>query len=534
MAIRDLLREVNYDDALTLVRGQPLHALVDAANQTDRLRQACMVSDALDYGGDYDSARQEIERAGRSAMRLDQPDISINHVVDREHVKQECWALMVWGMSLYRNAGREHHGYTEAMRRFELAQKILLMLRLAGVKCTGSLARSWYCIGLVHRQHKDYRRARAAFASCVELTSDGLRARAVSSQSTASYDYNLARCYGLGIGFIAYDEALLSEARAALVMANRLLLGKKVRFIRAYVDVVHAAALMSGSLSLPTIDDGLRRLQLAYNTLTADGAHGHAAYAARAANEIAQAWLRRARALPAGEKDAALVTAEAYVKKALSPGVPGISPESRTSANSLIISSRVLRERGAYSEALDAAYQAKNVGGSQTFSLIDCQITVGEAAYALGRYSDATDAFLQALALGKGSRKITAVCHLHLSRALLAQGKLSQATGHFSQWELLQPELDNAFLTDLGNKVAQQLMPVKEDFRIPHAAPDLNAKTHEHRLHGWLARNALLRADWDYKQAGRLLGDKNKPYNAATVRLWEEQGGPGDSKAQGA
>ena len=131
-------------------------------------------------------------------------------------------------------------------------------------------------------------------------------------------------------------------------------------------------------------------------------------------------------------------------------------------------------------------------------------------------------------------RKITAVCHLHLSRALLAQGKLSQATGHFSQWELLQPELDNAFLTDLGNKVAQQLMPVKEDFRIPHAAPDLNAKTHEHRLHGWLARNALLRADWDYKQAGRLLGDKNKPYNAATVRLWEEQGGPGDSKAQGA
>jgi len=200
------------------------------------------------------------------------------------------------------------------------------------------------------------------------------------------------------------------------------------------------------------------------------------------------------------------------------------APESRTYSNSCIIASRIMRERKQYGEALNMAYRAKNIGGSQTFSLIDCNITIGEAAYALERYGDAIAAFELALDLGRSSRKITAVCHLHLSRVHLANGQLSRAIVHFGHWELLEPELDNAFLTDLGNRVRQQLTPIREDFRIPYTVLDLNAKLHEHRLHKWLVMNALKRAEDDYRRAGVLLGGANKPYDKTTLQRWKTQG----------
>lgn len=509
--LRQLLKEANYDDALRLVHGTDVRTAVSAvADPVDRLRLSCMSSDVLDYGGSYDESTRAIEEAGRKAdHRLSQVEMPAD-IVDPAYMKQECWALMVWGMALYR---RPNQGYTDAMRRFELAKKILLKLQQSHVQCTGSLARAWYCVGLVHRQRKDYRLARSAFASCIELTGIGINARKGMNQSTSSFDYNLARCYGLGIGWIAYDEALLSEAKSALVIANRLLMGKRVRFIRAYVDVIRAAAHMSGSIQLERIDEGIGQLLKTYHEILApvEGG-GHSAYALRAANEIAQGYLRRARVFPS-EKDASLDLAEEYLTKVTNSTTN--NSENRTQSNALIISSRILRERRQYPAALDAAFKARNVAGGLTFSRIDSCITVGEAAYEMRDYRVAIESFKEAIVLGRGSRKITGVCHLHLSRTYLADGQLSMASDHFKEWEALEPEIDNAFMSELANRVRQLLVPIKDDFRISHSIVNLNAKHHERLFHAWLAKNAMSRAGDDYDRAGDLLGIKR-----GAVQLW--------------
>ena len=516
--LRRMLGEANYDDALSLVRGVNPHALVHA-DPTDRLRQACMSSDVLDYGGFYDDASRWIEDAGKTAEQRLSTVADVTDIPDTAHTKQECWALMVWGMSVYRHAD---HGYLEAIKRFQLAERILRMLNQSGIHCIGSLARARYCIGLVHRQRKDYRLARAAFGSSIELGGIGVQMRKERNQPTLSFDYNMARCYGLGIGWIAYDEALLPQAKSALVIAGRLLMDKKVKFIRAYLDVIHAAATMSGSMKLETVDEGITKLQKAYDVLAPSEGVGHAPYALRAANEMAQAYIRRARTVPDCEKDRNLCTAEAFLKKVTASKTK--HGEKRTQVAALIITSRILRERQQHSAALEVAYKARNVAGRLRFSQIDSCITVGEAAYELGEYDEAIEAFKEALHLGRGSRKIEAVCHLHLSRAYLGNTEPAQSADHFKQWEALEPDIDNAFLVDLGNRVRSQLTPVFGDFRVPSTIGDLNSKQHVEHLHYWLAVTALQRTKDDRRRAADLLD-----IGVAALGLWLKQG-PKDSE----
>ena len=469
-----------------------------------------MISDTLDYGGFYDDAREAIDEAGRRAEERLSTVETATDFSDPLYAKQQTWALMMWGMSLYRHADE---GYTDALKRFELAKRILLMLKQANVDCTGSLARVSYCIGLVHRQRRDYRVAKAAFRDSVDLAGTGFQARIAAKRSAASFDYNMARCYGLGLGWIAYDESLLSDAKSALVLADRLLLGKKARFIRAYIHLVHACVIMSGSMQLDSIDEGIRRLRIAYEVLAPTKGEGHVPYAVRAANELGQAYVRRARAVPEHEKEANLSLADDYVKTVLDS--PTAKKDRRTHANAWIISSRILRDRKQLTPALEAAYKARNIAGGMKFSQIDCSITVGEAAYELGQYRVAVEAFQEALLKASGSRKSAAVCHLHLGQTYFADGQPSKATEHFRQWEGLGAELDNAFIADLGNRLRQQLAPSSGDFRILVATPDLNAENHERQLHAWLANNALTRAKDNYKLAGRLLGKAE-----GTVRAW--------------
>ena len=520
MALRELLRNANYDDALALVRSSNTSALVNAADETDRLRQQCMVADVLDYGGSYDRAKQTIQDAGKRAKEsLLKEGRTPADLFEPAYMKQQCWALMEWGMSLYRHATE---GYTEAEGCFGLAQKVLLMLdESKALPCTGSLARSWYCLGLVHRQRKNYHLARAAFGSCVRLAGIGVEQRKERNQSTAGYDFNLARCYGLGIGYIAYDEALLSEAKSALVIARRLLMDINARFIRAYVDVIHAAAVMSGSMDLDSVEQGITELKIAYDILAPPGgAVGHAAYALRATNELSQAYLRRARAVSPDEQETNLCVAEDHLRKVGWPFDPATTKaiEPRTKANALIIESRILRARGKHQAARDEARKAKGSAGALTFSRIDACITIGEAAYDLGEYRESIEAFEEALVLGRNSHRITAVCHLHLSRTYLKDGKPSKAADHFSKWKVLEPDIENAFITALSNRVHEMLRP-EGDFHISHAVLDLNAKTHVYELHHWLAVNAMRRAGDDYLLAGALLGVAKE-----TVRLWLGQG----------
>lgn len=496
-----LVADANYDDALTWVLSR--NRAVDYLSLNDptlRLRIACMSADVYDYGGLYSKAEVAISKEGeRSFGRLCSIDNQFDlDPAELEHTKQECWATMMWGMVLYRKAPAD---YLEPWKRFDVARRVLTLLKLK-LPCIGSLARAWYCIGLIHRQRKEYRDAKKAFGACVDLTGIGIKARQERGESTTAYDYNLARCYGLGLAWIAYDEANLADAQNSLVVANRLLDGKPVRFIQAYVKVIYAAAIMAGSLELAVIDRGIEALKEAYETLAPTKGQGHDAYALRAANELAQAYVRRARIQG---RNANLDVAEHYLELVIPEnGSPSAFLDSRTHAAALIIKSRILRGRGNHRDALSAAHNGMDVAGKLTFSLIDCYIAKGEALHALGEYPSAIAEFNEALVIGHNSRKITAVCRLHLAKAYLASHQPAKALDNFSHWERIEPDIENAFIRDIARQIGAALELKRGDFHISKDT-DLDPKKLLWELRKWMAETAMVRVQDERPRAAKIL-----------------------------
>jgi hypothetical protein len=97
MELSNRLKDADYDGALALCTANKLENLLNKGTQLDRLRSACMVADVFDYAGRYEEAKHVIENAGKAAeARL----MSIHSFVDigePQYVKQECWALLMWG-----------------------------------------------------------------------------------------------------------------------------------------------------------------------------------------------------------------------------------------------------------------------------------------------------------------------------------------------------------------------------------------------------------------------------------------------------
>jgi tetratricopeptide (TPR) repeat protein len=526
--LQHLLAQAAYDDALDLVGENPRQVI--QGDSLERLHRACMVSDVLDYGGRYAGANDIIHAAGEAAWKrlstLSKEDLSFLDIAEATFLKQQCWALLMWGMCAYRR-----EDYTESLARFYLANKVLRLLRdcvfkdahdpskEVRISVTGSRSRAYYCIGLVHRQNKTYAAARAAFGKSVDLAGIGIAQRSVAGKPITAYDYHMARCYGLGIGFIAYDDAFLDEARSALVIARRLLIDKKVRFIRAYVEVIHACMQMSlDAGDVRYIDRAIDLLKKAYSVLTEPQHSGHASYAIRASTELAQAYLRRGRLVSGEEKISAFNTAEGYLARVTTEAVKTSDP--RTYCAGLIIRSRVARARGNPSEALDFAKDAKAAaeGVSScvlTFSQIDAAITLGESYYETGDYSAAARELLHGLDLGGSSRKVAAVCHLHLARTYKACDCPSKALEHFQAYESLEPGLQNWFVASLAKRVREEIGTLVSSFRISPDVVDLRANVHLRNLRRWLAVTALKRTEDDAVRAGTLLEK-----DAKTVKDW--------------
>jgi hypothetical protein len=221
--LKQLLREANYDMALKKVLEWDLISILDHVPPTPdllKLQLLCMIADVLDYGGDYPRAQALLSQnqSERTAdLLLGIHSIRDAAVYGAKYVKQACWVAMIWGMCFYRNAEFE-----KARMLFERAKRVLIILRASGdVPCIGTLARAWYCIGLVEREEHHYRDARSAFRNSIELTGEGISMRFAVGQSIVSFDYHMARCYGLGIGWIAYNQSLLTEAMGESVFRIR-------------------------------------------------------------------------------------------------------------------------------------------------------------------------------------------------------------------------------------------------------------------------------------------------------------------------
>ena len=495
VGLKELLKSANYDAALELVLSWDVNAVLKGARPgLPQLQLACMISDVLDYGGQYPKAAATIREYGQDAKdRLTAVRSSADLGVEADYDKQSCWALMMWGMCYYRGLSGQTPDYQTAKKLFVLAKEVLQHIAAAGRrKCFGSLARAWYCIGLVERQDREYRAARGAFRRSIESAGRALDERPPQGLPL-SFDFNLARCNGLGIGWIAYNGAHLNEAASALDVARRLMVSIHARFISAYIDVVHASVMVSEARDPGKILEAIRLLKEALNVFSPQKGFKHLSYALRAENELAHAYLRLAILGPNCEQGRCLKVAESYVDAVKAHTGPD-NREVRTYWMARITEARILRMRGDY-EGARKITEAAQKNSKDKFTLIDASIGLGEAWMGMNPPSvrEAIKAFEKALSEGGNSRKISAVCHLHLCLAHLEENQLSQAMEHYKLWEMMEPSVENAFIADLAETVRERIRSTFPPFH--RSKEDLlshgSSKVHLDALRRWMAETAL-------------------------------------------
>lgn len=543
------LKSANYDAALNSVLGLDLLRPPFPPTNYARLRFACMVADVYQYGGLYDRAEWWVQNnIGNTSDRLLQVH-SANDICDPAECKQECWALMMRGMCLYRKANP--YDYKAALKFFECAGRVLQMLHDSGTPCLGSRARASYCIGLVERQQHRYDRARRAFRKSIEFAETGLRSGTVTDSSELSFKFNLARCLGLGIGWIAYNEARLADAMVSLVTAHSMI-PPGTRFIYAYIDVIRASIMLSEATAYERADEAIELLDRCFEIFTGQlgGPHKicHAPYALRTQNELALGHLRSARLSSPDQRKKHLDEAETCLRRVKSPklikafqtlqGVV-IKADARTRAQALITEARLRRYIGELAAAADdlatsdadalrrdscaaarkLAEEAKKIGGDLKFTFIDACIGIGEAAFGLNDFLDAVEHFALALKEGKDSPKVAAVCHLHLCRAYLRANELPLAREHFNSWELMQPRIENAFVLELATLTRQELSLVYHDFELrkDQIAPQTPHKVYVDKLLKWLADTTLIIENGDTAAAAERLA-----VDTASINRWRK------------
>lgn len=536
--LQNFLLAADYDAALSRVLDfDPVQPPFPSGSYA-RLRFACMAADVYQYGGLYDRAEWWVQNyIGHGSNRLLEVR-SAKEIDDLGECKQECWALIMRGMCLYRKAKPDD--YIAAMKLFEGAERVLRMIDESGTQCLGSRGRAYYCIGLVERQQHRYDRARRAFRNSIELAETGAKGGATTDSSKLSFKFNLARCLGLGIGWIAYNEARLADAMSALLSA-RSMIPPGTRFMNAYIDVIRASIMMSEAATCDHVKMAIELLDRSFEVFTGKlgGSYAicHPPYALRTQNELALAHLRRARMAPAEQRKSALEEAEACIRRVKTPKLIkplqniAVPADARTRAAARITEARLRRYTGdlAAASGSDAvrrenyilarklAEEAKNIGGDLEFTFIDACIGIGEAAFGLNEFQDAVEHFRLALEKGKDSPKVAAVCHLHLCRAYLRVDQLPLAREHFALWELLQPRIENAFVLELAKVVVQELSVVYYDFELrkDQIAPKTSYKTYVRKLLKWLAETAVILENGDRSDAAdRLVVDK------ASINRW--------------
>jgi tetratricopeptide (TPR) repeat protein len=506
--LKSLLKEANYDEALSIISRADLRSFVHAPDELSRLRFRCMISDVLDYGGRYDDAEFVLmdggHHIGKTAKKELQNARDINDLRNAAVAKQQCWALLMWGMTYYRS-----FDFDSALEQFELARRVAAILDAsAQIKAVGTLARTWYCIGLVHRENRESRRARAAFGEAIRLTGRGIEERRTEGKSAASFEFNMARCAGLGMGWIAYNEAKLKEAEAMLVISRGMMLPARAKLISAYLEMVQATITISASASAADLVRALDLLNNAHAVFAPEGSLQHTYYALRCKNEIAHAHLRLAwawRSEP-DRYEKHLLDAERAVAAVRSAAKPK-KVARRVYCRALVTEARIKRERGLPDEALALAEEAKREGADSKLMRVDACIAIGEAEFARGVYGGATAAFLEALEKCKENRKDSAVCHLHLCEAYLKQNQPAKAREHFNLWESMSTDIENAFIEELGRKVRAALLGTIQNFvrTKEDVERDGDHRKHLNAFRSWLAATALALEHDDDQSAARHL-----------------------------
>jgi tetratricopeptide (TPR) repeat protein len=509
------------------------------------LRARCLVCEVYDYAGKSREANLAIDAVAEDIwedLKAAEPTKAKvwKNIEKLTYLKQECLACLHLGMVVY----YRKHDYQNAFGLFSLAEQILSRINSndPSIPSMGSLARAYYCLGLAEReQHKLYD-ARRHFSQAVECAWTRLVEQQQMGKRVAFLRYIIGRALGLGMSWIAFARASMAEANAHIVAA-RLILQETagVKYLRDYVEVVHACTQRSRATTIGEIDVALNAMKDAYESLGGNSVlkdhtgQGHFIYAQRAACELATSHIYAAR-LHGQDNQKAIEASKHHLKQASeyvlmierSLLLSGSGErDTRTRCNVLIAKSRIFREMGRFSEARAEAEKAVQIADNNPFSRIDCWTTLGEAYYHLDEIDNAFEQFRKARndSHAQTNPKVLAVCDLQIALCHLKRGQVNQAQEIVVRWKSQGSQgRANAFVQYLLAKIEIQLS--EPPFVIPGNTADNTLKDWIPRAEKWLAQVALKRADGNKVKAGELLGVHGK--TVSNYLNQETDGSPGD------
>lgn len=527
-ALEEYLDHANLDGALdVLAKFDPETLEVNLDPELGELltlRARCLLCEVYDYAGMSREANLCMETVAEDIwddLKAAEPTRAQvwRNIEKLSYLKQECIACLHLGMVAY----YRKHEYQKAFRLFMLAEEILSRINSndPAIPCLGSLAQAYYCLGLAEReQHKLYD-ARRHFSQAAECAWTRIVELQQAGKPGFFLHYVMGRALGLGMAWIAFARASMAEANAHIVAA-RLILQQTggVKYLRDYVEIVHACAQRSRANTIEEMDAALEAMEDAYAALSGGSSlegrktMGHFIYTLRAACELATSHIYASR-LYSRDDEKTIEAANLHLKKAMDyvvlveGALPQADPEgkdTRTRCNILIARSRIFRELGKFFEARVEAEKAVKIADNNPFSRINCWTTLGEAYYHLHEIDKAIEQFRQVRndPLAQTNPKVLAVCELQIALCYLKKGQITQAKEIVVRWKGQGSQGNsNAFVQHLLRKIESQLS--EPPFVIPGNIPDNKLKDLIPSLEKWIAEQAMKRCDGNKEKAGELL-----------------------------
>jgi tetratricopeptide (TPR) repeat protein len=524
-----LQKQVQYKELLAAV--EMLRDELGKASEGSpaHFRAKAIVSEVLYYYGRVDEARQVVEDAADIGAGLDQEDLSTleQRVLVREKVR--CFEAYViaecYSRQLYPEAGKK----LEACRDF-----IERRLMNGGIPAFGLslLGMTEYYLGRVYRQLGDYDSAKRAFMKAIQhllaraelkkaAAMDGTAGRApVAGDKPEEYsvndglaflDHKVAVCFGLGLAWIDFTQARLTDAEQKVTAAKASLIKYEDAIDNAYMD------LILGSIARCKADRNIEQLTrakaLVERALTEFIEIKHGWYEPHARFELGQVhlYLALANKNDWGERKKHLACALGEAEK-----VWKVSTEREDSMwviNSLILQSEIKRADRAYNDARDLATDAlkelkEAERNKDTNSLRVCEINaliaraeanlsdakaerreenkvrlyadsdtpratrvrIKKALYAA--HEDLTEALrlnesfeIMRRAHSQNSR-IEALCRLYLARCYAYDGDKRQAEESYRKWLDINEGVEHEKIQSLAKKVRKDINEVVTEFVV--------------------------------------------------------------------
>jgi tetratricopeptide (TPR) repeat protein len=515
-SLRNEFFNCNFEKALQLVlraRQSNIALVFPETDEMAALSARGIVSELFDYAGDYEWAREVIADDGKrceeylvNLVRSPRGAPRGTDIDPRRSLKRRVWTVLHWGVTFYRRGQ-----FLEARRRFQLCRKVVEdFVSISSYPANGTLARIHYVLALVDREQCNYVNAHRHFTESMnyawqtlETSGADVRTPEDTRRRSAMTQFNIARCLGLGLGFVHYAEGNLDLAAPVLLGAKALLALQNESLIRSYVEVVYACVRRSRDGDDP---EALARIISSLRTsLKVFRKYRHAYYSVRACNQLALAYLQSARNIRGANnrtRAKAVRNAERYLAQVAR--LSGQLGDPRFECYSRIVRCWLRLLEGKAVEAEDIARSALEDGHDYPLCLIDGLIARGEARLAIGKIPAAIKNFEDALAAGGDTPRTRATCLLLLTKAHARHNDRRKARQYYDEWTRRQPAVTTAFHRKLESEAQAALNEKSDDYLVRYNDEDADPRQLENKLHKFLANRAKEKSKTDMEAAERL------------------------------